>query len=173
MDALCKAAGRDIRAAGDVDLFRICEERGLDASEKPGRGKILEFLFDALVAPDIVGPTFVMDYPREISPLAKGKPGEPGLVERFELIVCGEEVANAFSELNDPLEQRKRFEEQARLRERGDEEAQVADEDFLRAMEYGMPPTGGMGIGIDRLVMVLTNRSSIREVILFPQMRPE
>ncbi len=172
-EALSGAAGQDVRDLGEEDLREICDERGLNVSEKIGRGKILEALFDEFVEPDITGPAFVVDFPREISPLAKGKPGEPDLVERFELIVCGQEIANAFSELNDPLEQRARFEEQMRFRERGDEDTQVLDEDFLRALEYGMPPTGGMGIGIDRLAMILTNRTNIREVILFPQMRPE
>jgi lysyl-tRNA synthetase class 2 len=172
-ETLSEAVGQDVRGANEKDLRRICKDKGLDVSEKIGRGKILEEMFDEFVESNIVGPTFVIDYPIEISPLAKGKPGVSDIVERFELIVCGEEMANAFSELNDPLEQRKRFEAQMLLREEGDEEAQILDEDFLRALEYGMPPTGGMGIGVDRLVMVFTNLSSIREVILFPQMRPE
>ncbi len=170
---LSEVAGSDVSREGEGELRRICDGLGIDVSEKVGRGKILEEMFDKLVEARIVNPTFIVDYPREISPLAKGRPDDPDIVERFELIVCGEELANAFSELNDPLEQRKRFEEQMRLREEGDEEAQVLDEDFLKALEYGMPPTGGMGIGVDRLVMVLTDSPSIREVILFPQMRPE
>jgi lysyl-tRNA synthetase class 2 len=172
-DILSEYAGNDVRHAGEEELRGICKKLNIDVSEKVGRGKILEDMFDDLVEPKITTPTFVVDYPKEISPLAKSSPDDPDVVERFELIICGEEIANAFSELNDPLEQRKRFEEQMILREKGDEEAQVIDEDFLRALEYGMPPTGGMGIGMDRLVMVLTDSPSIREVILFPQMRPE
>lgn len=171
--SISERIGMDIREVGEDELRKICEGRGMDVSEKVGRGKLLEELFDEIVEPEIIDPTFVIDYPKEISPLAKSKPGEPDIVERFELIVCGSEIANAFSELNDPIEQRKRFEVQMELKASGDEEAQVLDEDFLKAMEYGMPPTGGMGIGIDRLVMIFTDLPSIREVILFPQMRPE
>ncbi len=171
--SISERIGSDIRKAGEDELRKICEGRGMDVSEKIGRGKLLEELFDEIVEPEIVDPTFVIDYPKEISPLAKNKPGEPDIVERFELIICGSEIANAFSELNDPIEQRERFEAQMELKASGDEEAQVLDEDFLKAMEYGMPPTGGMGIGVDRLVMIFTDLPSIREVILFPQMRPE
>jgi len=172
-DALEKATGVDVRAMGEADLRDLGRRRGLDLEGKGGRGKVLEAMFDAYVEPDLVAPTFVIDHPRELSPLAKRKPGEPDVVERFELIVSGGEIANAFSELNDPIDQRERFEEQMSFRAAGDEEAQVIDEDYLKALEYGMPPTGGMGIGIDRLVMLLTDAASIREVILFPQMRPE
>jgi len=125
------------------------------------------------VQPELRNPTFLVDHPRETSPLAKAKRGNPDVVERFELIVAGMEVANAFSEQNDPLEQRRAFEQQAKLRERGDEEAQMLDTDYIRALEMGMPPTGGVGIGVDRLVMLLTDSRSIRDVILFPHMRPE
>ena len=138
-----------------------------------GRGKLLDELFGALVEEHLHDPVFITDYPRELSPLAKPKRGDPQLVERFELMIAGREIANAFSELNDPFDQRERFEAQVALRERGDEEAQQLDEDYLRALEYGMPPTGGVGIGIDRLTMLLTDQSSIRDVILFPTMRPE
>ena len=138
-----------------------------------GYGRILDEIVSEKVQPQLQNPTFLVDHPREISPLAKVKRGNPDVVERFELIIAGMEVANAFSEQNDPLEQRRAFEQQATLRERGDEEAQTLDLDFLPALEMGMPPTGGVGVGIDRLVMLLTGSPSIRDVILFPQMRPE
>jgi lysyl-tRNA synthetase class 2 len=138
-----------------------------------GSGAIIDAVFSVKAEPFLIQPTFITDYPVEMSPLAKKHRSEPGLVERFEAIVNGQEICNAFSELNDPLDQRARFEEQAKLRERGDEEAQVLDEDYLRALEYGMPPTAGLGIGIDRLTMLLTNKDSIRDVIFFPQMKPE
>jgi lysyl-tRNA synthetase, class II len=138
-----------------------------------GYGRILDEIVSAKVQPQLLNPTFLVDHPREISPLAKVKRGNPDVVERFELVIAGMEVANAFSEQNDPLEQRRAFEYQVSLRERGDEEAQTLDTDYLRALEMGMPPTGGVGVGIDRLVMLLTDSPSIRDVILFPQMRPE
>ncbi|MGH7468128.1 MAG: amino acid--tRNA ligase-related protein, partial [Longimicrobiales bacterium] len=137
------------------------------------RPKLLDELFKELVEQHIQAPVFIVDHPRELSPLAKPKRGNPTVVERFELVAMGRELANAFSELNDPIDQRERFEAQAALRAAGDAEAQMLDEDYLRALEYGMPPTGGVGIGVDRLVMLLTDQPSIRDVILFPTMRPE
>ncbi|MFZ1498014.1 MAG: amino acid--tRNA ligase-related protein, partial [Saprospiraceae bacterium] len=138
-----------------------------------GKGKLIDEIFGTACEPHLIQPTFIMDYPVEMSPLAKKHRSKPGLVERFEAICNSKEIMNAFSELNDPLDQRARFEEQLQLANRGDEEAMALDEDFLRALEYGMPPTAGIGIGIDRLVMILTNSPTIQEVLFFPQMRPE
>jgi lysyl-tRNA synthetase class 2 len=144
---------------------------GIAVHPGSGPGKIAADIFEALCEDDLVRPTFVYDFPTEVSPLSKQKPDDPDTVERFELYIGGFEVANAFSELNDPVEQRRRFEEQLRQRAGGNEEAHAMDEDYIRALEYGLPPTGGEGIGIDRLVMLLTNSPSIRDVILFPLMR--
>jgi lysyl-tRNA synthetase class 2 len=142
--------------------------------ETMGKGKLIDEIFGAKCEGNYIQPTFITDYPKEMSPLCKQHRDNPELTERFELMVCGKEVANAYSELNDPIDQRERFEDQMRLAEKGDDEANgVIDEDFLRALEYGMPPTSGLGIGMDRLMMFLTNNSSIQEVLFFPQMRPE
>jgi len=138
-----------------------------------GRGKIIDEIFGEKCEAQLIQPTFITDYPEEMSPLAKKHRSKKGLVERFEAICNGKEICNAYSELNDPIDQRKRFEEQLELGKRGDEEAMILDEDFLRAIEFGMPPTSGLGIGIDRLAMIMTNSNSIQDVIFFPQMRPE
>lgn len=143
------------------------------AAGKPTPGESLAHLFEAHVEKKLIQPTAVFDFPVEVSPLAKNRPDDPSIVERFEIIVAGMEIGNAYTELNDPLEQRRRFDAQLAMRERGDEEAHAMDEDYLRAMAYGMPPTGGEGLGIDRLTMLLTNSTSIRDVILFPLLRPE
>ena len=173
MDLILEETGFD---ASDFDYEKIkkfCKKNEIEIEPNVGAGKLIEELFEVFVEPKLFQPTFVIDYPKEVSPLAKSKPGNPNLVERFELFIAGNEFANAFTELNDPIDQRNRLEAQAKLRELGDLEANVVDEDFLEALEYGMPPTGGLGVGIDRLVMLFTNNTSIKEVILFPQMRPE
>ena len=171
VDALGEALGRDPLQAPLDQLRDRAEELGGDGLAGAGRGKLMDSLFGALVQPSLVQPTFVTDHPRELSPLAKAKRGAPHLSERFELFVAGQEMANAFSELNDPIAQRARFEDQAALRAAGDDEAQPIDEDYIRALEYGLPPTGGVGVGIDRVAMVLTDQRSIRDVILFPTLR--
>ena len=171
-DAIRERSGVDFLAHDDVaSLRRAAETAGLRVEGHWGRGKIIDELLTQYVEPHLMQPTFLVDYPTELSPLAKRKPEDPRLVERFEFFICGREVGNAYSELNDPVDQRQRLVEQARLRAAGDEEVELADEDFLVALEHGMPPTGGLGIGIDRLVMAMTGASSIREVILFPALR--
>jgi lysyl-tRNA synthetase class 2 len=171
--ALREAAGLDVTSLGDGELRDLGKRVGVEHPHKLGRGKLLDEIFQALVERKLQEPTFIVDYPVELSPLAKPKRGDPALTERFELFAGGRELANAFSELNDPIDQRARFEAQAALKAAGDEEAPGVDEDYLRAMEYGMPPMGGVGIGVDRLFMYLTGTVNIRDVILFPTMRPE
>ena len=173
LPSLNAAAGTDVSLLDDAKLRALAARVGVERPESMSAPKVLDEMFQALVESKLVKPTFVVDYPVELSPLAKPKRGNPTLTERFELFANGKELANAFSELNDPLDQRRRFEAQAKLRAAGDEEAVGVDEDYLRAMEYGMPPMGGVGIGVDRLLMYLTGATNIRDVILFPTMRPE
>jgi lysyl-tRNA synthetase class 2 len=171
--SLTAAAGVDVMSLDPSALRHLGERVGVNSVATLSRPKLLDEIFQALVETRIESPTFVIDYPKELSPLAKPKRGHPSLTERFELFAKGKEMANAFSELNDPIDQRARLEAQARLKAAGDEEAVGVDEDYLRAMEYGMPPMGGVGIGMDRLFMYLTEAANIRDVILFPTMRPE
>jgi lysyl-tRNA synthetase class 2 len=171
--AIHEKTGLDLRGKDEAGLRDAGRRLGLEMDGLVGPGAIIDEIFSEKVEPALIQPTFIMDYPIEMSPLAKKHRSEPGLVERFEVIVNGHELCNAFSELNDPIDQRARFEEQMKSRARGDLEAQVLDEDFLRALEYGMPPTAGLGIGIDRLTMLLTGQESIRDVLFFPQMKPE
>ena len=175
VDMVAEATGEPVGFSESSldDMRRLAQRHGVDVAPYWGHGKIVEALFDELVQPTIWDPVYVMDHPKEISPLARARADEPELTERWELFIAGSEYANAFSELNEPLDQRARFEAQAAAKAAGDDEAQTIDEDFVRALEYGMPPTGGLGIGIDRLVMLLTDRAHIREVILFPTLRPE
>jgi len=172
-EAIRLHTGKDIGGKSEPELRAIARELHVEVAPGAGSGAIIDEIFSEHVEPKLLDPTFITDYPIEMSPLAKKHRSNPALVERFEVIANGRELCNAFSELNDPIDQRQRFEAQMKLRDRGDEEAQVLDEDFLRALEYGMPPTAGLGIGIDRLTMLLTNKDSIRDVILFPQMKPE
>jgi lysyl-tRNA synthetase class 2 len=173
-DSIKHFTGFDISGKNETELFDAARGMGIDVDKTMGKGKLIDEIFGAKCEANYIQPTFITDYPKEMSPLCKQHRDNPELTERFELMVCGKEVANAYSELNDPIDQRERFEEQMRLSEKGDDEATgIIDEDFLRALEYGMPPTSGLGIGMDRLMMFLTNNSSIQEVLLFPQMRPE
>lgn len=172
-DAIKEYTGVDISGMDEQALRATADDLHIELSPEMGAGKIIDEIFGELVEPKLIQPTFIMDYPLEMSPLAKKHRENPRIVERFEPIIGGKEVANAFSELNDPIDQKERFEDQLKLKARGDLEAQEMDEDYIRALEIGMPPTAGLGIGIDRLIMLFTGQSSIRDVILFPQMRPE
>ncbi|MDO8316130.1 MAG: lysine--tRNA ligase [Flavobacterium sp.] len=173
-DSIKHFTGFDISGKSETELFDAARGMGIDVDATMGKGKLIDEIFGAKCEGNYIQPTYITDYPKEMSPLCKQHRDNPELTERFELMICGKEVANAYSELNDPIDQRERFEDQMRLAEKGDDEATgTIDEDFLRALEYGMPPTSGMGIGMDRLIMYLTNNASIQEVLLFPQMRPE
>jgi lysyl-tRNA synthetase class 2 len=163
----------DISAMDENQLRDTCRRLQVPVDETMGKGKLIDAIFGEKCEPHLIQPTFIMDYPIEMSPLAKKHRSKPGLVERFEAICNGKEICNAFSELNDPIDQRRRFEEQLELGKRGDEEAMTLDEDFLRALEFGMPPTAGLGVGIDRLCMIMTNQPAIQDVLFFPQMKPE
>jgi lysyl-tRNA synthetase class 2 len=174
LELVSAAVGSDVSFDSDLEALRaLCDEYEVPFETGWGKGKLITEIYEKLVEHTLVQPTFVTDYPLETSPLARKKPGQPELTERFELIVTGREMANAFSELIDPFDQRERFEAQTAAKDEGDDEAMGFDEDYLRAMEYGLPPTGGIGIGVDRLVMLLTDSASIRDVVLFPHMRPE
>ncbi|MFY8171743.1 MAG: lysine--tRNA ligase [Sphingobacteriaceae bacterium] len=172
-DSIKEFTGVDISEMDENQLRATCQQLGIEVADSMGKGKLVDEIFGAKCEHHYIQPTFITDYPVEMSPLTKKHRTKAGLVERFELMVNGKELANAYSELNDPIEQRERFEEQVALMERGDDEAMFIDHDFLRALEYGMPPTAGMGIGIDRLAMIMTNNASIQDVLFFPQMRPE
>lgn len=172
-ESILKYGNVDINGKSEAELFAIARQMGAEVDNKMGSGKLIDEIFSTCVEHNLIQPTFITDYPLEMSPLTKKHRSSEGLVERFELYVNGKEIANAYTELNDPIDQKERFEDQLRLAERGDDEAMAMDHDFLRALEYGMPPTSGLGVGIDRLTMLLTNQSSIQEVLFFPQMRPE
>jgi lysyl-tRNA synthetase, class II len=172
-EAIQTHTGFDVSEMDEAELRVVCTKLGIEANDTMGKGKLIDEIFGETCEKHFIQPTFITDYPIEMSPLTKKHRSKPGLVERFELIVNGKEIANAYSELNDPIDQRERFEDQVKLMERGDDEAMYIDYDFLRALEYGMPPTAGIGFGIDRLAMLLTGQMSIQEVLLFPQMKPE
>ena len=174
IDAIKEATKIDFNKINtDEEAIKVAEEKGVELEEgKKTRGYIINAFFEAFVEENLIQPTFIYDYPVEISPLTKRKPSDPRLVERFEFFIGGREYGNAYSELNDPIDQYERFLDQVKQREAGDEEANMMDDDFVQALEYGMPPTGGLGIGIDRLVMLLTDSASIRDVLLFPTMKP-
>ncbi|MBU2526122.1 MAG: lysine--tRNA ligase [Bacteroidetes bacterium] len=173
LEAIKTHTGFDVAGMDENELRAVCKKLHLEVDETMGKGKLIDELFGETCEHHYVQPTFIIDYPKEMSPLTKQHRDNPELTERFELLINGKEIANCYSELNDPIEQRLRFEDQLRLSEKGDDEAMFIDQDFLRALEYGMPPTAGIGIGIDRLVMLMTNNSSIQEVLFFPQMKPE
>ena len=173
LDAIKEKTGFDCNGKTEEEIRAFCKEKGMDVDETMGKGKLIDELFGEFCEGTFIQPTFITDYPVEMSPLTKMHRSKPGLTERFELMVNGKELANAYSELNDPIDQEERFVEQMRFADKGDDEAMIIDKDFLRALQYGMPPTSGIGIGIDRLVMLMTGQTTIQEVLFFPQMRPE
>ncbi len=173
IDVIKKYADIDITGMNELHLQSVCHQLGIEIDDTMGKGKLIDAIFSEKCEPHLVQPTFIMDYPVEMSPLCKKHRKDPDLTERFELIVNGKELCNAYSELNDPIDQLERFKEQLRLSEKGDQEAMFIDHDFVRALEYGMPPASGLGVGIDRLAMIMTNQSSIQDVLFFPQMKPE
>ena len=173
LDAIKEFTGYDLEGKSEDEIREVCKKLNMEINETMGKGKLIDEIFGEFCEGNFIQPTFITDYPVEMSPLTKMHRSKPGLTERFELMVNGKELANAYSELNDPIDQEERFKEQMRLADKGDDEAMVIDQDFLRALQYGMPPTSGIGIGIDRLVMLMTGNSAIQEVLFFPQMKPE
>jgi lysyl-tRNA synthetase class 2 len=173
LEAIKEYAGVDIAGMSETELRETCKKLHVEVDEKMGEGKLIDAIFGEYCEKHLVQPTFITDYPVSMSPLTKRHRSNPNLTERFELFVCGKELANAYSELNDPIDQLARFEDQLKLKDKGDDEAMYIDMDFVRALEYGMPPTSGMGIGIDRLTMFMTGQTTIQDVLFFPQMRPE
>jgi len=173
LDAIKEKTGYDLNGMSEDDIREVCKKLNMEIDDTMGKGKLIDEIFGEFCEGDFIQPTFITDYPVEMSPLTKMHRSKPGLTERFELMVNGKELANAYSELNDPIDQEERFKEQMRLADKGDDEAMIIDQDFLRALQYGMPPTSGIGIGIDRLVMLMTGQTTIQEVLFFPQMKPE
>ena len=173
LEAIKEKTGYDLEGMDEAQIREVCKKLNMEIDETMGKGKLIDEIFGEFCEGTFIQPTFIIDYPVEMSPLTKMHRSKPGLTERFELMVNGKELANAYSELNDPIDQEARFKEQMRLADKGDDEAMIIDQDFMRALEYGMPPTSGIGIGIDRLVMLMTGQTTIQEVLFFPQMRPE
>ena len=173
LEAIREKTGYDLEGKSEEEIRQVCRELNMEIDDTVGKGKLIDEIFGEFCEGTFIQPTFITDYPVEMSPLTKMHRSKAGLTERFELMVNGKELANAYSELNDPIDQEERFKEQMRLADKGDDEAMIIDQDFLRALQYGMPPTSGIGIGIDRLVMLMTGKTYIQEVLFFPQMKPE